>query len=67
QEVTEAPPEQYKGKVIDLMAALKASLEKHGVSADQGQPPEPQEAVAGAKASKGHARAPERKRAGGKK
>jgi len=67
QEVTEAPPEQYTGKVIDLMAALKASLEKHGVSADQGQPPESQEAVAGAKASKGHARAPERKRAGGKK
>ena len=49
------------------MAELKASLEKHGVSAHMGQPPEPQEAVAGAKASRGHARHPERKRAGGKK
>ena len=32
QEVTEAPTEERKGKVIDLMAALKASLEKRGAT-----------------------------------
>ena len=30
QEVTEAPPEARKAQVIDLMSALKASLEKRG-------------------------------------
>ena len=31
QEITEAPPEVQKGKVIDLMSALKESLKKRGV------------------------------------
>jgi DNA end-binding protein Ku len=33
QEVTEAPSEPKRGQVIDLMSALKASLEKRGKSA----------------------------------
>jgi DNA end-binding protein Ku len=73
QEVTEAPPEERKGKVIDLMAALKASLEKRGAAAEpdesiQGEPAERPQAAH--KAAKSQARAPrttERKRAGGKK
>lgn len=32
QEVTEAPPQERRGQVIDLMGALKASLEKRGVT-----------------------------------
>jgi DNA end-binding protein Ku len=72
QEVTEAPPEERKGKVIDLMAALKASLEKRGAGAEEekGEPAERKAAAAASKtASKGHARArsTERKSAGGKK
>jgi DNA end-binding protein Ku len=71
QEVTEAPTEERKGKVIDLMSALKASLEKRGVAAaEKGEPAERQPAAAEGKAAKGHARAArttERKRAGGKK
>jgi DNA end-binding protein Ku len=72
QEVTEAPPEERKGKVIDLMAALKASLEKRGAAAEEekGEPAERKAAAAASKApSKGPARArsTERKRAGGKK
>ena len=31
QEITEAPPEMQRGKVIDLMSALKESLKKRGV------------------------------------
>jgi DNA end-binding protein Ku len=38
QEVTEAPTEERRGKVIDLMAALKASLEKRGVSIEEAEP-----------------------------
>ena len=65
QQVSEAPPEQRRGQVIDLMSALKASLEKRGATL-----PEPAEA-----ASKTEAihppRAPrassERRRAGGRK
>lgn len=71
QEVTEAPTEERKGKVIDLMSALKASLEKRGVAAaEKGEPAERHAAAAEGKAAKGHARTPrstERKRAGGKK
>jgi non-homologous end joining protein Ku len=69
QEVTEAPTEERKGKVIDLMSALKASLEKRGVSAEH-EPAERQAAPAEGKAAKGRARSTrttERKRAGGKK
>jgi DNA end-binding protein Ku len=67
QEVTEAPTEERKGKVIDLMAALKASLEKRGAAAEKGEPAERKAAAAEGKAAKGHARTTERKRAGGKK
>lgn len=70
QEVTEAAPEERRGQVIDLMAALKASLEKRGVAAAEAATEERQEAVGDAKASKAHARAArtrEPKRAGGKK
>jgi DNA end-binding protein Ku len=69
QEVTEAPVEERKGKVIDLMSALKASLEKRGVSAEH-EPAERQAATAETKSAKNRARAPrttDRKRAGGKK
>jgi DNA end-binding protein Ku len=67
QEVTEAPPEPRRGQVIDLMAALKASLEKRGVG--------PEGATGEAsvseseKPSMSHTprRASERRRAGGKK
>jgi DNA end-binding protein Ku len=68
QEVTEAPVEERRGKVIDLMSALKASLEKRGVSAEH-EPAERQAAAEG-KSAKGRsrsARTTERKRAGGKK
>jgi DNA end-binding protein Ku len=70
QEITEAPAEERRGQVIDLMAALKASLEKRGVAADKGEAAERKAAEAEGKAAKGHARAAhsgERKRAGGKK
>ncbi len=70
QEVTEAAPEERRGQVIDLMAALKASLEKRGVAAAEAASEERQEAVGEVKASKAHARAArtrEPKRAGGKK
>jgi len=76
QEVAEAPAEERKGKVIDLMAALKASLEKRGAAAEPGQPAERGEsaerkqAAANAKPAKAADRAPrtvERKRGGGKK
>ncbi len=69
QEVTEAPAEERKGKVIDLMSALKASLEKRGMTAEH-EPAERQAATAGTKSAKGRARSTrttERKRAGGKK
>jgi len=68
QEVTEAPTEARSGKVIDLMAALKASLEKRGVSIEEAEPAQHKAAEPEGKLTKGHAdRATERKRAGGKK
>lgn len=56
REVTEVPAEERRGQVIDLMAALKASLEKRGVAAAKGK----------AKGRAGRA-ATEKRRAGGKK
>jgi DNA end-binding protein Ku len=67
QEVTEAPVEERKGKVIDLMAALKASLEKRGVTAEEAAPEPRKAAAAAGKAQTRAARPVERKRAGGKK
>jgi len=60
-EVTEAPEEGRRGKVIDLMAALKASLEKRGVAGAAAEKAEPAELK-----GKAPARA-ERRRAAGKK
>jgi DNA end-binding protein Ku len=53
QEVTAATAEPRRGQVIDLMAALKASLEKRGADAEVGQP----EAQAAASGDRAHARA----------
>jgi DNA end-binding protein Ku len=65
QQVTEAPPEPRRGQVIDLMSALKASLEKRGATV-------PEDAETSPKSeSESPPRAPrassERRRAGGRK
>jgi DNA end-binding protein Ku len=65
QQVAEAPAEPRRGQVIDLMAALKASLEKRGATV-----PEQAEATTDGEARR-PSRAPrtssERRRAGGRK
>lgn len=74
QQVTEAPEAPRRGQVIDLMAALKASLAKRE-AADQereaGASAEQAEAAAGVRGSKPTKRSgrgsAERRRAGGKK
>ncbi len=53
QEVTEATAEPRRGHVIDLMAALKASLEKRGADAAVAEP----EAQAAASGERAHPRA----------
>ncbi len=53
QEVTEATAEPRRGQVIDLMAALKASLEKRGADAAVAEP----EAQAAASGERAHPRA----------
>lgn len=65
QQVTEAPSEPRRGQVIDLMSALKASLEKRGATL-------PEESVAPPKGdatrpSRAPRAASERRRAGGRK
>jgi len=63
EQITEAPPEQRRGQVIDLMSALKASLEKRGAT-----PPEEREAPASETTRAARApRSSERRRAGGRK
>jgi DNA end-binding protein Ku len=67
QQVTETQAEPRRGQVIDLMAALKASLEKRGSGEQAGQEtqrPEPQEK---ARASRSSRSASERRRAGARK
>jgi len=69
QQVSGTPEQPRRGQVIDLMAALKASLEKRGVAAPETQKAEqPSAATAGLKA---HARAArsggEHRRAAGRK
>jgi DNA end-binding protein Ku len=65
QQITEAPPEPRRGQVIDLMSALKASLEKRGATL-----PEQAETASKTEATR-PSRAPrassERRRAGGRK
>jgi DNA end-binding protein Ku len=65
QQVTEAPPEPRRGQVIDLMSALKASLEKRGAT----PPEEPETAPQGEapRSSRQHRASSERRRAGGRK
>jgi DNA end-binding protein Ku len=41
EEVTEEPKERKRGQVIDLMAALKASLEKRGTGSKEAEAEEP--------------------------
>ena len=71
QEITEAPAEPRRGQVIDLMAALKASLEKRGTSAEAEAAEEPTAAAVGDEPPRSRTRAPRaaatRKRAGAKK
>lgn len=74
QEVTEPTTERPRGQVIDLMAALKASLEKHGASPkDEKEEVEASEQAVAAAGGGGHSRARAttaagtRRRAGGKK
>ncbi|HZP46246.1 MAG TPA: Ku protein [Candidatus Binataceae bacterium] len=63
QEVTEAPAEARRGQVIDLMAALKASLEKRGVGSDQkaaaAAPPEEEKAAVGESRRRVRSRSPQ--------
>jgi DNA end-binding protein Ku len=65
QQVTEAPPEPRRGQVIDLMSALKASLEKRGAT----PPGEPETAPQSEapRSSRQHRASAERRRAGGRK
>jgi DNA end-binding protein Ku len=73
QQVTEAPEEPRRGQVIDLMAALKASLDKRaaGSSKPREEAPEPAAAAEEQPRAQSHARVrrstSERRRAGGKK
>ena len=71
QEITEAPAEPRRGQVIDLMAALKASLEKRGASTEvEDAELAPAIAAAGGEAAPSRSRSPRavsRKRASGKK
>ncbi|MGH7841850.1 MAG: Ku protein [Candidatus Binataceae bacterium] len=69
QEVTEGAPEPRRAQVIDLMAALKASLEKKGArAADNADPAEKQVAIAGGRAQpRARAASGARRRAASKK
>jgi DNA end-binding protein Ku len=73
QQVTEAPPEPRRGQVIDLMAALKASLEKRGAASTQTRNEAAEEEAApatkdeAARPSRAPRAASERRRAGGRK
>jgi DNA end-binding protein Ku len=65
QQITEAPPEPRRGQVIDLMSALKASLERRSAPA----PEEPETAAKSEapRSSRQHRAPSERRRAGGRK
>jgi DNA end-binding protein Ku len=72
QEVTEAPAEPRRGQVIDLMAALKASLEKRGAPSEVAAAEETPAvaAAAGGTSARSRSRAPQtasRRRASAKK
>jgi DNA end-binding protein Ku len=65
QEVTEAPPEPRRGQVIDLMSALKASLEKRGAAVPENGESAPK--TEATRASREPRASSERRRAGGRK
>lgn len=70
EEVTEIATEPRRGQVIDLMSALKASLEKRGAPAETSEKPTEQAAANETKAhasSRASRSKGERRRAGGKK
>jgi DNA end-binding protein Ku len=71
QQVTEAAPEPRRGQVIDLMGALKASLEKRGLklgeATEQGKEQPAAEGEAKVAKSAGRRAGGERRRAGAKK
>jgi DNA end-binding protein Ku len=64
QQVTEGPSEPRRGQVIDLMSALKASLEKRGATASKEVEPAKTE---GPRPSRAVHTPSERRRAGGRK
>jgi DNA end-binding protein Ku len=64
QQVTEAPTEPRRGQVIDLMSALKASLEKRGATTPEEAKTAPD---SDARPSRTHRASSERRRAGGRK
>ena len=67
QQVSGAPAEPRRGQVIDLMAALKASLDKRGVAAPEAEKAE-QPSESRRRGARAHARSGgERRRVGGKK
>ncbi|SRR5579875_190120 len=66
QEVTEPAPEPRRGQVIDLMSALKASLEKRGATASEAQSTSESKA-APARSPRSSRPSSERRRAGGRK
>jgi DNA end-binding protein Ku len=65
QEVTEAPPEPRRGQVIDLMSALKASLEKRGAAVPENGESAPK--TDATRPSREPRASSERRRAGGRK
>lgn len=65
QQVSQAPPQQRRRQVIDLMSALKASLEKHGVTLpEQAEAASKTEAIRPPRAPRASS---ERRRAGSRK
>jgi len=68
EEITEAPPEARKAQVIDLMGALKASLEKRGAAKPAAAGAEAEKSSAKSRSVSRSSRATrERRTAGGKK
>jgi len=64
QQVSEAPAEPRRGQVIDLMSALKASLERRGAAVPEQSEPAPAEEIKRPRSSRTPS---ERRRAAGRK
>jgi len=68
EQITEAPPEARRAQVIDLMSALKASLEKRGAAKPSPEAARSEKAPAKSRSASHASRATrERRSAGGKK